>query len=441
MNAVVHLAGGGGTTMGAMAAGCTVVNAVEMDPKIAEYYALNLGNHVTVAKVEDVDPSPYVGIDVYTASPVCTRASGANVKGKESEVDMTVAMAVVRFIRTCRPRIVMIENVWQYRRFKSCQLILDCLFEEGYFTSVDHVNAADVGVPQTRKRMIIRALRDCPVPPLPKPEPWIGWYAAIEDLIPGLQETQFAPWQLLRIAEMQEKSFLHMTGNTQMANPTGTGILECSRPANTVCSNSDRAKAYLIEGDAAGERCPTIRDAEEPAFTLKTAGGGTGHRAFLCGVNGEGDTCIRNSSEPSQTIVKDHGAITTRAMIFDGQTNDNGKTMTMRTADAPMFTIGASAEKRPARAFLINESSTMEIRHAAEPAACQVASPRNANQKGWLEQGRTVAMSPRCLARFQSVPDWYILPEKTGLASTIIGNMVCPLLAEKILRQLMDTIK
>jgi site-specific DNA-cytosine methylase len=33
-------------------------------------------------------------------------------------------------------------------------------------------------------------------------------------------------------------------------------------------------------------------------------------------------------------------------------------------------------------------------------------------------------MTPRCLARFQSVPDWYELPEKTSLACKIIGNGV-----------------
>jgi len=45
---------------------------------------------------------------------------------------------------------------------------------------------------------------------------------------------------------------------------------------------------------------------------------------------------------------------------------------------------------------------------------------------------RVVAMTPRCLARFQSVPDWYILPDKRALAAKVIGNMAPPLLMQRI---------
>ena len=90
------------------------------------------------------------------------------------------------------------------------------------------------------------------------------------------------------------------------------------------------------------------------------------------------------------------------------------------------------------RAFLVNETSTMEVREAAVPAASQVAAPRNMNQKAWLEQGRVVAMTPRALARFMSVPDWYTLPTKNSLAATVLGNGFCCFLSEVIMAQLHD---
>jgi DNA (cytosine-5)-methyltransferase 1 len=43
-----------------------------------------------------------------------------------------------------------------------------------------------------------------------------------------------------------------------------------------------------------------------------------------------------------------------------------------------------------------------------------------------------VAITPRCLARFQSFPDWYELPAKRTLAATGIGNAVPPLLMQRI---------
>ncbi|MHC4088716.1 MAG: DNA cytosine methyltransferase [Planctomycetota bacterium] len=42
-------------------------------------------------------------------------------------------------------------------------------------------------------------------------------------------------------------------------------------------------------------------------------------------------------------------------------------------------------------------------------------------------------ISPRCLARWQTFPDWYRLPDSKELASYIIGNAVPPMLYQKII--------
>jgi DNA (cytosine-5)-methyltransferase 1 len=46
---------------------------------------------------------------------------------------------------------------------------------------------------------------------------------------------------------------------------------------------------------------------------------------------------------------------------------------------------------------------------------------------------RVVKMTPRALARFQSFPDWYELPEHNALACKIIGNAVPPLLMRRVM--------
>ena len=51
-------------------------------------------------------------------------------------------------------------------------------------------------------------------------------------------------------------------------------------------------------------------------------------------------------------------------------------------------------------------------------------------------RGRVVAMTPRCLARFQSFPDSYELPESKTLAAKGIGNAVAPLMYQRILEGL-----
>jgi DNA (cytosine-5)-methyltransferase 1 len=59
------------------------------------------------------------------------------------------------------------------------------------------------------------------------------------------------------------------------------------------------------------------------------------------------------------------------------------------------------------------------------------------NQRGFVG-GRVVQMTPRALARFQTFPDWYELPEKKALACRVIGNAVPCLLYQKIVEYVLE---
>ena len=53
-----------------------------------------------------------------------------------------------------------------------------------------------------------------------------------------------------------------------------------------------------------------------------------------------------------------------------------------------------------------------------------------------LPDGKVVSLDARAIARLQSVPDWYELPEPIGVAVTLIGNGVPCLLAQKLMEAL-----
>ena len=53
-----------------------------------------------------------------------------------------------------------------------------------------------------------------------------------------------------------------------------------------------------------------------------------------------------------------------------------------------------------------------------------------------LPDGTVVSLDARAIARLQSVPDWYELPEPIGVAVTLIGNGVPCLLAQKLMEAL-----
>ena len=145
LSAVTLFSGGGLSALGARSAGYDLVGAVEYAEEIAGVYSQNLGDHVTVGKVEDVNPAPYVGIDALLASPVCTRMSVANANRGETEVDRVAAEGVCRWLRVCRPKAFVMENVTQYRDSDSYRLIMSTLYQLGYLCTDDTCNSADYG--------------------------------------------------------------------------------------------------------------------------------------------------------------------------------------------------------------------------------------------------------------------------------------------------------
>lgn len=319
--------GGGGVDLGMRWAGITTLWGIEYDPAIAEVARAN-GVPVTVADVLDADPARFERVDVLHASPPCPNFSSAKVNRRETERDVAMADAVCRFVKALTPRVFTLENVYAYRKARGFRGILETLRRAGYWYTFEHVNAADYGVPQTRMRLILRAVRYGLVSPLPAPEPWRGWYDAIADLIDELPESQLAPWQLERL------------------------------PASI-------QSALVANGGFCDE--VVMRGRQEPSFTVTANSNQTGVRALLIGdqsANAGAGVQERDADEPAMTV---------RAMESGGS---------------------------PPRAIV---------------------------------KARVVAMTPRALARFQSFPDSYRLPDARGLACRVVGNAVPPLLYQRLI--------
>lgn len=407
--------GGGLADVGCKAAGYTPVFAVEWDAPTADVYADNLGKHVYCAPVEEVDYRPYAGLDLLWASPCCTNASVAKTDGKEEEQDLTAAAAVIRALREIRPRAFVLENVAGYAKFSAFGRIVQGLWDLGYGVEWDVFNAADFGVPQTRKRLILRALRDQRWVPgltpthserLPHPDqgclfgeggvalPWVGWYEAIADLIPELPESKFAPWQLERLPECFSNHLLvHPTADCDWF-VTRAG----NEPAFTSGVGQGVPRAFLVDGDNAGKNGPIAHNQQRPAPTVSL------------------------QSRP-------------RALLVNGQ--NAGRDLTLADAAAPSFAVTNAAKAVP-RALLVSNAKTewSDGTRTADTPAFAATQEQGGRLRALLEQGRVVSMTARALARFQSVPDTYRLPTKTALAYRVVGNGVPSLFARRIAESL-----
>ena len=329
--------GGGGFDVGAIQAGYKPTWGVEIDPYIAKYAALNAEVSMICEDVATVDYNSLERPYHLHASPVCKNASVAKQGGGEAPEDLEMAAGIVQAIKILQPSAFSLENVYPYRKFQSFKNILQALHNLGYAFDYWHLNSADYGVPQTRRRLILIARKD-KKPTRPQSThkeggqvdmfgellPWVGWYEAIEDLIPDLPESEFALWQLERLPE-----------------------------------------------------------------DLKT-----------CLVNSDSKLGTYEKLQPSPSVVASRWS-DVKAFIVDGV--NVSKKKIHRSNDKPMFTVTSSVHKGMQRAYCF---------------------------------GKAVSMTPRALARFQSIPNWYKLPDKKSLACTIIGNMVPPLLAQRIMESI-----
>lgn len=407
--------GGGLADIGAMQAGLLPSFGVEYEPKIAEFYRRNLGEHIIASKVQDVDYATLEAPYWLHMSPPCINASQAKVVKdgvRETELDIEMARACCKAIEVLRPPMVSLENVWNYRNFPvSFPLILRTLHEQGYNYAFWHLNSASYGVAQTRKRLILVASRVQRVrkpvvthrkaqketgqlsliPPLPN---WVGWYGAIEDILHTLPDDEFAPWQVpLLPPELQ---------TMLLANGQYNGKLVVSRKeqpsmAITANSNQGRLKAVLVNQNSE----MGIREDCHRRMTVLSSGKSAYVRAVLLRGDNQGQEWgrgYRDDKEPAVTVTSAKGQ---KAFIVDGKANDRGSRVTTRDSKEPLFGVTSSTgHKETIRAYT---------------------------------GGRVVRMTPRALARFQSVPDSYILPDATGLACTIIGNGVPCLLMQRVI--------
>ena len=247
--AVVLFAGGGGVECGLIEAGIRPVFSVECDPTnpdlsraLANNNHLNFkpyGGRVVFQTVQDLANNffPYFPLnpDYLIASPVCSnfsRASGA----REQEQDIEAAITVAQAISLIKPWCFILENVPAYANSDSWHLIYAALKGEGYQIAAAVLDAADFGVPQSRRRFIVKATK-VDLPGLPPKQRRVGWYEALADLIPDLPPSELLPAQKLAL--------------------------------NEKLSSKPMLEALLIERTGFRDNKPQTREPVEPCWTIK----------------------------------------------------------------------------------------------------------------------------------------------------------------------------
>lgn len=170
--AIDLFSGCGGLSQGLKDAGYSVAAAFEADPLAMSTFAMNhprtkryLGDirRLSAKQVmRELGMKPGE-LDLLAGCPPCQGFSSLRTLNggmRVADPMNDLVFEVTRFAHAFRPRALMIENVpglMQDRRFKKMTRRLERL---GYVWSADVFDAADFGVPQRRRRMILIATRE-----------------------------------------------------------------------------------------------------------------------------------------------------------------------------------------------------------------------------------------------------------------------------------------
>ena len=167
LTALDLFAGPGGSTQGLSDAGFRVLAAIEQDKDAAGTFS---ANHPSVRMLpldirevrpqklrRDLDLAPF-DLTLLTACPPCQGFSTLGSRNRSDERNDLVDQ-VWRFTREFWPRAVLMENVPGLSNDIRWTVLRRQLRATGYRVGSWVVNAADFGVPQRRRRLIVIAVR------------------------------------------------------------------------------------------------------------------------------------------------------------------------------------------------------------------------------------------------------------------------------------------
>lgn len=170
---------GGGSSMGYMLAGYSIVAANDIDATMGRRYLTNILNKKYFLKpirnlLTEMLPSDLYNLDILDGSPPCSTFStagarekgfGVNKKFTEGQSKQVLSDLFFDFLdlaNKLRPKVIVAENVTGILKGNSrayANLILKRFDEIGYNCQLFQLNAASMGVPQKRERVFFIAGR------------------------------------------------------------------------------------------------------------------------------------------------------------------------------------------------------------------------------------------------------------------------------------------
>lgn len=197
INVVSLFSGGGGLDLGFAAEGYNVIWAIDNNKNAVETYKANIGGHIICADINQIDINKLPHADVVIGGPPCQSFSLAGNRNVEDARGQLI-WKYIHIIEHVQPKAFVFENVTGLLSAKNSQgkkiieLLKNTFKEIGYTIEQQVMNAADYGIPQRRKRVIIVGLKDAkfefPQPTHSEDGVSLKRYVSVEDALCDLPE-------------------------------------------------------------------------------------------------------------------------------------------------------------------------------------------------------------------------------------------------------------
>lgn len=174
LTAIDLFSGAGGLSVGLKKAGFRVLAGVEVDEVAAASYRMNHKKHILYKEdIRRLDPRKVLKdlgmkpgeLDLLAGCPPCQGFSSHRTRNKGTSVNDArnrLVFEFLRFVEAMKPKTIMMENVpglvkdSRIQRLKSRLIKLGYVFDEN---SISVKDVSDYGVPQRRRRMILKVSR------------------------------------------------------------------------------------------------------------------------------------------------------------------------------------------------------------------------------------------------------------------------------------------
>lgn len=158
MKIISLFSGAGGLDLGLIQAGNSVIWANDIDKDAVATYKENIGDHIIWDDIKNIDISTLPDADVVVGGFPCQGFSQANRLRALDDDRNQLYRFFYNTIKIKQPKFFIAENVkgiLSLGKGEAIKQIVADFQEAGYITSVNLVNMANYGVPQTRQRVLI----------------------------------------------------------------------------------------------------------------------------------------------------------------------------------------------------------------------------------------------------------------------------------------------